>query len=200
MLRMQSQQLRQQQPRLDVLVVAADVCNKAAMERAVQEHISRWVCCAMPALAGDSSLPCGQQQMRGWAQASRKQDTPASVAGALTAPRPFDKPALRAPLVCSRQLLCATRPSHEHTCSHASSCSPGPRCRFGSIDTALLCAGIGERGDFLDTSRTTQQLERTLDVDLTAVVAGTRVVAQAMIAAGRGGRIVSIASAAGEHG
>lgn len=58
MLRMQSQQLRQQQPQLDVLVVAADVCNKAAMERAVQEHISRWVCCARPSLPEDVSLPC----------------------------------------------------------------------------------------------------------------------------------------------
>jgi NAD(P)-dependent dehydrogenase (short-subunit alcohol dehydrogenase family) len=70
-------------------------------------------------------------------------------------------------------------------------------CRFGGIDVALLCAGIGERGDFLDALRSTEQLEKTLDIDLTAVIAGTRIVAQAMIAAGRGGRIISIASAAG---
>jgi hypothetical protein len=38
---MQRQQLQQQAPRVDVLVVAADVCNKAAMERAVREHVSR---------------------------------------------------------------------------------------------------------------------------------------------------------------
>lgn len=70
-------------------------------------------------------------------------------------------------------------------------------CRFGGLDVALLCAGIGERGDFLDAARTTEQLEKTLDIDLTAVIAGTRLVAQAMIDGGRGGRIVSIASAAG---
>jgi hypothetical protein len=38
---MQRQQLQQQAPRVDVLVVAADVCNKTAMERAVREHVSR---------------------------------------------------------------------------------------------------------------------------------------------------------------
>ncbi len=81
--------------------------------------------------------------------------------------------------------------------NEASKCPP--LRRFGNIDAALLCAGIGERGDFLDTSRTTEQLEKTLDIDLTAVIANTRMVAQAMIAAGRGGRIISIASAAGER-
>lgn len=70
-------------------------------------------------------------------------------------------------------------------------------CRFGGLDVALLCAGIGERGDFLDAGRTTEQLEKTVDIDLTAVIAGTRVVAQAMVDGRRGGRIVSIASAAG---
>lgn len=45
---MQRQQLQQQHPKLDVLVVAADVCNKAAMERAVKEHNSRSVLPALP--------------------------------------------------------------------------------------------------------------------------------------------------------
>lgn len=38
---LQRQQLQQQAPGVDVLVVAADVCNRAAMERAVKEHVSR---------------------------------------------------------------------------------------------------------------------------------------------------------------
>lgn len=75
-----------------------------------------------------------------------------------------------------------------------------PHHRFGGLDVALLCAGIGERGDFLDASQPTQALEKTLDIDLTAVIAGTRLVAQSMIDAGRGGRIISIASAAGGGG
>jgi hypothetical protein len=45
---MQHQQLQQQHPKVDVLVVAADVCNKAAMERAVKEHNSRSVLPAPP--------------------------------------------------------------------------------------------------------------------------------------------------------
>lgn len=61
----------------------------------------------------------------------------------------------------------------------------------------MLSAGIGERGDYLDPSITTQSLEKTLDVDLTAVMLGARLAAQAMIKGGSGGRIISIASAAG---
>lgn len=72
--------------------------------------------------------------------------------------------------------------------------------RFGGLDVALLCAGIGERGDFLEASQSTSALEKTLAIDLTAVIAGTRAVAQAMIEAGKGGRIISIASAAGGLG
>lgn len=66
------------------------------------------------------------------------------------------------------------------------------------MDLAVLNAGIGERGDFLDPNRSTESLERTLDVDLRAVMTGARLAAQAMIAAGNGGRIISLASAAGE--
>jgi hypothetical protein len=36
----------------------------------------------------------------------------------------------------------------------------------------VLNAGIGERGDFLDTSNATETLEQTLDVDLRAVITG----------------------------
>jgi short-subunit dehydrogenase len=61
----------------------------------------------------------------------------------------------------------------------------------------VLNAGIGERGDYLDTSVTTAALEKTLDVDLRAVVSGARLVAQLMVQAGKGGRILTLASAAG---
>lgn len=59
---------------------------------------------------------------------------------------------------------------------------PFPPPRFGSLDVAVLCAGIGERGDIFDPSipRLKQPGGRapgwqlTLDVDLTAVMTGTR--------------------------
>jgi hypothetical protein len=38
---MQQELLQQQAPGVDVMVVAADVCNTPAMQRAVREHISR---------------------------------------------------------------------------------------------------------------------------------------------------------------
>eukprot|EP00775_Hariotina_reticulata_P002617 gene2617-2918_t len=103
------EELQQQLPTVDVLVVAADVCSNAAMGRAFREHQSR----------------------------------------------------------------------------------------YGGVDLVVLNAGIGERGDFLDTSNVTEALEKTLDVDLRAVITGARLAAQAMIAGQQGGRIISIASAAG---
>eukprot|EP00878_Enallax_costatus_P024108 GHUV01025701.1.p1 GENE.GHUV01025701.1~~GHUV01025701.1.p1 ORF type:complete len:104 (+),score=15.58 GHUV01025701.1:42-353(+) len=71
--------------------------------------------------------------------------------------------------------------------------------RFHGMDLAVLNAGIGKRGDFLDPNMTTEALEQTLDstVDLRAVTMGVRYAAQAMMTAGVGGRISSIASAAG---
>eukprot|EP00879_Flechtneria_rotunda_P012556 GHRR01013111.1.p1 GENE.GHRR01013111.1~~GHRR01013111.1.p1 ORF type:complete len:519 (+),score=205.96 GHRR01013111.1:42-1598(+) len=69
--------------------------------------------------------------------------------------------------------------------------------RFQSLDLVVLNAGIGERGDFLDPAATTETLEMTLDVDLTAVISGMRLAAQSMIALGKGGHIISLASAAG---
>lgn len=165
-----SQRQRLQQARqVDVLVVAADVCNKAAVERAVKEHVSRCAC-AFAAVLLQSSI----------SRPSPKQDvTMLRIAQAQQAGS--QAPSSTQPLLPSSALPPV---------------SP-PVCRFGGLDVALLCAGIGERGDFLDAARTTEQLEKTLDVDLTAVIAGTRLVAQAMIDGGRGGRIVSIASAAG---
>jgi NAD(P)-dependent dehydrogenase (short-subunit alcohol dehydrogenase family) len=70
-------------------------------------------------------------------------------------------------------------------------------CRFGGIDVAVLNAGIGERGDYMDSSVSTADLEKTLDVDLRAVVSGARLIAQLMVQGGKGGRILTLASAAG---
>jgi short-subunit dehydrogenase len=61
----------------------------------------------------------------------------------------------------------------------------------------VLNAGIGERGDYMDASVSTAALEKTLDVDLRAVVSGARLIAQLMVHGGRGGRILTLASAAG---
>lgn len=69
--------------------------------------------------------------------------------------------------------------------------------RFGGLDVAVLNAGIGERGDYLDPAITTEALEKTLDVDLRAVVSGARLLAQLMVQRGKGGRIITLASAAG---
>eukprot|EP00878_Enallax_costatus_P038131 GHUV01043290.1.p1 GENE.GHUV01043290.1~~GHUV01043290.1.p1 ORF type:complete len:149 (+),score=34.72 GHUV01043290.1:1-447(+) len=69
--------------------------------------------------------------------------------------------------------------------------------RSRSMDPAVLNAGIGEHGDFLDSDMTTEALEKTLDVDLRAVITGVRYASQAMITAGIGGRLSSIASSAG---
>lgn len=40
----QQQQLQQQRPGADILVIAADVRDNKAMARAVREHMARWVC------------------------------------------------------------------------------------------------------------------------------------------------------------
>ncbi|KAF6251901.1 subtilase family-domain-containing protein [Scenedesmus sp. NREL 46B-D3] len=68
---------------------------------------------------------------------------------------------------------------------------------FGGLDVAVLNAGIGERGDYLDPSIAAEALEKTLDVDLRAVVSGARLIAQLMVDGGSGGRIITLASAAG---
>jgi NAD(P)-dependent dehydrogenase (short-subunit alcohol dehydrogenase family) len=65
------------------------------------------------------------------------------------------------------------------------------------MDVAVLNAGIGERGDYMDPNTATEALERTLDVDLRAVVSGARVIVQQMVKNGKGGRIITLASAAG---
>jgi NAD(P)-dependent dehydrogenase (short-subunit alcohol dehydrogenase family) len=64
----------------------------------------------------------------------------------------------------------------------------------------VLNAGIGERGDFLDSTPESDTWQKTLDVDLRAVLVGMRAAAQAMRGLGRGGRILSVASAAGARG
>ena len=64
----------------------------------------------------------------------------------------------------------------------------------------VLNAGIGERGDFLDSKPESQIWQKTLDVDLRAVLVGMRIAGQMMRDLGRGGRILSVASAAGGGG
>lgn len=53
---LQRQQLQQQAPKVDVFVVAADVCNKAAMERAVKEHVSRCATATVVAVMNSAFL------------------------------------------------------------------------------------------------------------------------------------------------
>ncbi|MEW5301523.1 MAG: hypothetical protein WDW36_004380 [Sanguina aurantia] len=65
--------------------------------------------------------------------------------------------------------------------------------RFSRLDAAVLNAGIGERGDFFSVKNTGWQ--RTLDVDLTAVLHGIRCATLAMQACGSSGSILSVASA-----
>jgi NAD(P)-dependent dehydrogenase (short-subunit alcohol dehydrogenase family) len=98
---------------------------------------------------------------------------------------------------CSSCIECHPAVPHLPYLTAPVPCCLTTACRFGSLHVALLCAGIGERGDFLNPDHSTESLEKTLDVDLTAVITGTRSIAQAMITAGQGGRIISIASAAG---
>jgi NAD(P)-dependent dehydrogenase (short-subunit alcohol dehydrogenase family) len=69
---------------------------------------------------------------------------------------------------------------------------------YGRLDLAVLNAGIGERGDFLGDDAAADGWERTLAVDLTAVMAGARQALRAMAASGRrGGDVLAVASAAG---
>jgi NAD(P)-dependent dehydrogenase (short-subunit alcohol dehydrogenase family) len=69
---------------------------------------------------------------------------------------------------------------------------------FGRLDLAVLNAGIGERGDFLGGDAEAEGWERTLAVDLTAVLAGARQALRAMAASGRrGGDVLAVSSAAG---
>mmetsp|Transcript_28821 Transcript_28821/g.73503 ORF Transcript_28821/g.73503 Transcript_28821/m.73503 type:complete len:670 (-) Transcript_28821:412-2421(-) len=70
----------------------------------------------------------------------------------------------------------------------------GHVARHGSLTLAVLNAGIGERGDVFDPANGAWQ--RTMDIDLTAVIAGVRAAALAMGPTG-GGSVVAIASAGG---
>lgn len=64
--------------------------------------------------------------------------------------------------------------------------------RFERIDLLVNNAGGARRTDFLDQSE--RSWRRHIDMNLVSVLATTRAVAQVMIATGRGGTIVNVAS------
>lgn len=66
---------------------------------------------------------------------------------------------------------------------------------YGRLDLVVLNAGIGERGSFHDPSNS--EWQRTLDVDLTAVLVGCRLAVIAMQQTCTPGAVVCVASAAG---
>lgn len=70
--------------------------------------------------------------------------------------------------------------------------------RAPALDVLVNNAGIGAAGRFLDASLDTWK--KTLDVNLMGVVHGCRAFLPAMIARGKGGSIVNVASAAGLAG
>ncbi|KAA6421915.1 MAG: zinc-binding alcohol dehydrogenase domain-containing 2-like [Trebouxia sp. A1-2] len=66
---------------------------------------------------------------------------------------------------------------------------------FGRLDIAILNAGIGDQGDIFNPQH--DKWQKTLDVDLTAVMVGTRLAVQCMQAKKNPGLIITVASAAG---
>ncbi|RKO83676.1 hypothetical protein BDK51DRAFT_27511, partial [Blyttiomyces helicus] len=69
------------------------------------------------------------------------------------------------------------------------------KSKFGSIDIVINNAGIPETSIFHEDA--TDAWEKVIDIDLTAVIYGTRLALTEMIAAGKGGVIVNTASLAG---
>ena len=67
--------------------------------------------------------------------------------------------------------------------------------RFGRVDIAYNNAGIGESGDFLQPDNDVWQ--RTLDIDITAVIQAVRLEVQLMRSQGGGGVIINTASMGG---
>jgi meso-butanediol dehydrogenase/(S,S)-butanediol dehydrogenase/diacetyl reductase len=70
--------------------------------------------------------------------------------------------------------------------------------QYGPIRSWVSNAGVSAMTSFLDTDAS--QLDRTIAVNLRAVFVCGQAAARAMIASGRGGRIVNIASMAGKQG
>lgn len=68
----------------------------------------------------------------------------------------------------------------------------------GGLDVWVNNAGVSAMAPFLEISAA--QLDRTLAINLRAVVVCAQAAAREMVAAGRGGRIVNVASMAGKQG
>lgn len=66
---------------------------------------------------------------------------------------------------------------------------------FERLDIAILNAGVGDQGDIFNAQH--HKWQKTLDVDLTAVMVGTRLAVQCMQAKRNPGLIITVASAAG---
>ncbi|KAL3154502.1 hypothetical protein ABBQ32_013964 [Trebouxia sp. C0010 RCD-2024] len=66
--------------------------------------------------------------------------------------------------------------------------------QFKRLDIAILNAGIGDKGDILNAQD--KNWQKALDVDLTAVMVGTRLATKSMSSAS-GGLIITVASAGG---
>ncbi|HLI15740.1 MAG TPA: SDR family NAD(P)-dependent oxidoreductase [Acidimicrobiales bacterium] len=68
----------------------------------------------------------------------------------------------------------------------------------GPLEVFVANAGVSRMRRFLDI--TPEELERTLAVNLRGVFLSSQAAARSMVAAGRGGRIVNVASMAGKQG
>ena len=69
---------------------------------------------------------------------------------------------------------------------------------FGGLDILVNNAGVGQATRFLDL--TLDEWDRTIAINLTGVFLCTQHALRAMLAAGRGGRVVNIASICGQRG
>lgn len=72
--------------------------------------------------------------------------------------------------------------------------------RFNGLEVCCNNAGIGEQGDYcerIDEERNGRNWRDVVDVNLVAILHGTRLAMQCMKSAGKGGHIINVASAGG---